>query len=209
MAANEAIYGPIADAAASKYGLDTGIFRRLISSESSWNPTAINPQSVGGENASGIAQFLPSTASARGVDPFDPYSALDGAAKYLSELTSKFGLSEGIAAYKGYSNRTSEAAQTTASKIIGDSGTVDIRPDGKDPLGNQMGPDSVQKNAKPGNSKSLWQYTSDDWKNLFQNSAWGFLLGAVGVLLVILSIYMLVKRGGTDSIGATRQIAGA
>jgi hypothetical protein len=202
--ANETIYGPVADAAAGKYGIDPGVFRRLIASESSWDPYAVNPESTkNGENATGIAQFLPSTAKGRGVDPFDPYSALDGAAKYLSELTAKYGLTGGVAAYKG--SATSPLALSQAAKVVG---PIDIRPNGPDPLGNQMGPDSVQQNPKPGNPKAFYQYSWDDFKAAVSSSMLGFTFGLVGLLLIIFSVYMLTRQGGTDSVGAVKKLSG-
>lgn len=208
---NEAVYGPVADSAATRYGVDPGLFRRLIASESSWNPVAINPQSVSGENASGIAQFLPSTAAARGIDPFNPNSALDGAAQYLSELIGKYGISGGIAAYKGYSDKTSSAAQATAAKIIGDGSTDSVQGTGYDEYGNPSAPMSSTLKAKADASasdKSFWQYNANDWKALLQNSAWGFLFGLLGILLVIFSVYMLTRQGGTNSLSAVRKVGG-
>lgn len=203
---NESIYGPIADKAAAKYGIDPGTFRNLIRSESSFNPNAINPQAVNGEHASGIAQFLPSTASGQGVDPFNPNSALEGSAKYLADLQSKFGISGAIARYKGYSNPDSSTAKATSAKII------NIYPDSKDPLGNQMGPDVIQADAvkkrSNGNSKYIWQYSLDDLKAAFQESAWGMLFGFLGLLFVIFSIYMLTKSNSTNSLGAVQKLAG-
>jgi hypothetical protein len=36
----------------------------------------------------------------------------------------------------------------------------------------------------------------------------GFTLGLVGILLIIFSVYMLTKRGGTDSLATAKQMAG-
>jgi hypothetical protein len=193
------LYGPAATAAAQKYGVDPQIFNRLIASESSWDPYAINPQPTkNGENAVGIAQFLPSTAKSLGVDPLDPYSALDGAAKYLSQLTAKYGLTGGIAAYKG--SPTSPLALSQAAKIVGSSddiGTVA-----------QAAQSAANRAPKVENSKSLWQYSWSDFKAAVSGSLMGFTFGLVGILLIVFSIYMLAKRGGTDSVGAVRQISG-
>lgn len=205
---NEAIYGPVADAAATKYGLDSGLFRSLIASESSWNPAAINPQSVNGQNASGIAQFLPSTAAERGVDPFNPYSALDGAASYLSDLVTKYGLRGGIAAYKGGANKPAALAQ--ADKLLG---ANDITAPQKDPMGNVISggtlghTDAQGKPVDPG-AKAIWQYSWADIKEVVATSAMGFTLGIAGLLLVVLSIYMLTKSNNMDSVGAVKKLSG-
>lgn len=55
---------------------------------------------VSSAGAQGVMQFLPSTAATRGVDPWDPASAIDGAASYLRELQDRFGsLDLALAAY--------------------------------------------------------------------------------------------------------------
>jgi soluble lytic murein transglycosylase-like protein len=196
--ANLSVYGPVADAAAQKYGLDPTIFRNLIASESSWNPYAINPQTTkSGEQAIGIAQFLPSTAQSLGVDPLDPYSALDGAARYLSQLTAKYGLLGGVAAYKGSPN--SPLALTQAAQVVGQSDMRGV---------SQAAESAANQTSKPKNNKSLWQYSWDDFKSAISDSLMGFTLGLVGILLIIFSVYMLTKRGGTDSVATVKQIAG-
>jgi soluble lytic murein transglycosylase-like protein len=47
--------------------------------------SAFDPQAISLAGAIGIAQFMPSTADAAGVDPFDPYDAIRGAARLLGE----------------------------------------------------------------------------------------------------------------------------
>jgi soluble lytic murein transglycosylase-like protein len=69
-------YEPVARAAAARYDIDPNVFVRQITKESHWDPTAVSPA-----GARGIAQFMPSTAAWLGVDPFDPITALDAAAK--------------------------------------------------------------------------------------------------------------------------------
>ena len=50
--------------------------------------------------AVGMMQFLPSTASSMGVNPYDPNSAIDGAARYLRTALDRFGsLDMAIGAY--------------------------------------------------------------------------------------------------------------
>lgn len=46
--------------------------------------SAYDPRAVSSAGAIGIAQFMPSTAAANGVDPFDPLNAIAGAATLLS-----------------------------------------------------------------------------------------------------------------------------
>jgi hypothetical protein len=81
---NSPYYGTALDAA-QQYGVPTNLFLAQIGQESSWNPNAQNG------NAIGIAQFMPTTASNLGVNPYDPTSSLYGAAKYDAQLYSQYG----------------------------------------------------------------------------------------------------------------------
>jgi len=71
---------------AAKYRLDPGIFERQIEAESGFNPNARSPA-----GAQGIAQFMPATARAYGVNTADPISSLDGAARYLRDNLKRTG----------------------------------------------------------------------------------------------------------------------
>ncbi len=64
--------------------------------ESNFNPFASSPA-----GAQGIAQFIPSTASAYGLnDPFDPVEAIDAQAHLMSDLIRQFGSPQlALAAY--------------------------------------------------------------------------------------------------------------
>jgi len=73
--------------AAAENDLPVEFFARVIWQESRFNARAISPK-----GASGIAQFMPHTASWHGlVDPFDPIEALRHSAAYLRELRDRFG----------------------------------------------------------------------------------------------------------------------
>lgn len=55
---------------------------------------------VSSAGAVGMMQFLPATAAGMGVDPYDPTSAIDGAARYLRHALDRFGsLDMAIGAY--------------------------------------------------------------------------------------------------------------
>ena len=80
------------ESAADAHGLPLEFFARLIWQESRFKPNAIGPMTRRGTRAQGIAQFMPGTASERGLlDPFDPVAALPKAAEYLEELHAQFG----------------------------------------------------------------------------------------------------------------------
>jgi hypothetical protein len=83
----------IVETSAMAEGLPVGFFTRLIWRESAFRPTAVSPA-----GARGVAQFMPRTASERGLaDPFDPAAAIPESAKLLAELELRFG-NPGLAA---------------------------------------------------------------------------------------------------------------
>ncbi|WP_244561946.1 lytic transglycosylase domain-containing protein [Mesorhizobium australicum] len=84
--------------------LPEDFFARLIWKESRFDPGAISPA-----GAEGIAQFMPGTASMRGLaDSFDPDLAIPASAKYLGELKARFGnLGLAAAAYNSGETRVS------------------------------------------------------------------------------------------------------
>jgi transglycosylase-like protein with SLT domain/sporulation related protein len=82
----------MAEAAANANGLPFEFFARLIWQESRFRPDAIGPVTRSGARARGIAQFMPRTASERGLlDPHDPVQALPKSAEFLRELLNEFG----------------------------------------------------------------------------------------------------------------------
>jgi hypothetical protein len=74
-------------AAAAENDLPVDFFARLIWQESRFDPTAVSRA-----GAQGVAQFMPATASWRGLaDPFDPIEAIAQSAKLLRDLRRQFG----------------------------------------------------------------------------------------------------------------------
>ena len=105
----------ILETSAKNEGLPVGYFTKLIWRESAFKADAISPA-----GAQGVAQFMPGTASARGLaDPFDPASAIPASAKYLGELVRKFGnLGLAAAAYN--------AGETAVDKWLDDKGQLPL-----------------------------------------------------------------------------------
>jgi peptidoglycan DL-endopeptidase CwlO len=88
-------YADLFTRAGARHGVDPALLAAVASQESGFDPTAVS--SAG---ARGLMQFMPATARSLGVDPLDPASAVDGAARYLAQLTRQFGSAElGLAAY--------------------------------------------------------------------------------------------------------------
>ncbi|MDP3890246.1 transglycosylase SLT domain-containing protein [Nocardioides sp.] len=90
---------PFADlftGAAAKYGLDPLLLSSIARQESGYNPRAVSPA-----GAQGLMQLMPGTAAGLGVtDSFDPPQAVDGAARLMRDLLTRFGQTDlALAAY--------------------------------------------------------------------------------------------------------------
>jgi Transglycosylase SLT domain len=86
----------------ARHKLDRGFFTRLI-----WQESRFDPFAKSHANAMGIAQFIRSTATLRGLDdPYNPADALEHSAQYLAEMTRRYG-NVGLAAvgYNGGERR--------------------------------------------------------------------------------------------------------
>ena len=91
----------IVETAARQQGLPVNFFTRLIWRESAFQSAALSPA-----GAQGVAQFMPGTASERGLaDPFDPAVAIPASAKLIADLAKRFGnLGLAAAAYNAGPN---------------------------------------------------------------------------------------------------------
>jgi peptidoglycan DL-endopeptidase CwlO len=88
-------YADLFSRAASRYGVDASLLAAMANQESGFDSQAVSPA-----GAQGLMQFMPATAKGLGVNPLDPNSAIDGAARYLSSLTKQFGSTDlALAAY--------------------------------------------------------------------------------------------------------------
>ena len=74
-------------AAAQRWNVSAALLAAQLMAESNFNPFAVCPA-----GAAGIAQFMPATAAAYGLDdPFDPEAAIDAQAHLMSDLLEQFG----------------------------------------------------------------------------------------------------------------------
>nr|WP_211661274.1 transglycosylase SLT domain-containing protein [Modestobacter muralis] len=88
-------YADLFTQAGAKHGVSPALLAAVAKIESGFNSSAVS--SAG---ATGLMQFMPATAKGLGVDAGDPASSIDGAARYLSDLTKQFGSTElALAAY--------------------------------------------------------------------------------------------------------------
>jgi soluble lytic murein transglycosylase-like protein len=79
-------YLAMAKVAAETYDIPEDLFLRLVQQESGFNQGAVSAK-----GAIGLAQLMPGTAEALGVDPNDPEENLKGGARYLKMQYDKFG----------------------------------------------------------------------------------------------------------------------
>ncbi|WOJ91250.1 transglycosylase SLT domain-containing protein [Methylocapsa polymorpha] len=100
----------LVESAAQAHGLPFEFFARLIWQESRFKPNAVGAMTRNGQRAQGIAQFMPGTASERGLsDLFNPVAALPKSAEFLEELHAQFGnLGLAAAAYNAGPRRVSD-----------------------------------------------------------------------------------------------------
>jgi hypothetical protein len=102
-------YRALAQQDAIKYGISPTYFVNQIQQESGFDPYAQSPA-----GAVGIAQFEPATAAAMGVNPYDPVSALDGAARFMASLSEEFNgnYAMALAAYNAGPGAVQDAEQS-------------------------------------------------------------------------------------------------
>ncbi|HEY5003178.1 MAG TPA: lytic transglycosylase domain-containing protein [Ktedonobacteraceae bacterium] len=85
MVLSTSAYVAIAQQDAIANGISPVYFVRQIQAESGFNVNAYSPA-----GAVGIAQFEPATAAGLGIDPYNPISALAGAARYMANYARQY-----------------------------------------------------------------------------------------------------------------------
>jgi cell wall-associated NlpC family hydrolase len=88
-------FADIFNSAGQKYGVPPALLAAVAKAESGFNTQATSPA-----GAQGLMQFMPGTAAGMNVNPWDPTSAIYGAARYLQSGIQQFGTVEkAVAAY--------------------------------------------------------------------------------------------------------------
>lgn len=88
-------FGELFVAAGERHGISPQVLAAVAHVESRFRTDAVSPA-----GAQGVMQFMPATAASMGVDPWDPPSAIDGAARLLRQFQDRFGSLElALAAY--------------------------------------------------------------------------------------------------------------
>ena len=111
--------------AATRWNVSATLLAAQLMAESNFNPYAVSAA-----GAEGIAQFMPATAEAYGLeDPFDPEQAIDAQARLMSELLEQFGgqIQLALAAYNAGPGAVSACScvppypetQTYVARILG------------------------------------------------------------------------------------------
>lgn len=83
-----ATYNAEIEMTARRYGIPPGFLRAIVEIESNFDPHALSPK-----GARGLAQIMPATARAIGVDPrqlWEPTINLDAAARLIRELAARY-----------------------------------------------------------------------------------------------------------------------
>jgi len=97
-------FAPALGRAAQRWSVSAALLAAQLHQESGFNPAAVS-----GAGAQGIAQFMPSTASAYGLrNPFDPDAAIDAQAHLMHDLMRRFAsVPLALAAYNAGEGRVS------------------------------------------------------------------------------------------------------
>ena len=183
-------YQNMAQQYAQQYNIPWQAFNALITSESSYNPTAQPPNS----SAYGLGQLITGTAQQLGVDPTIPEQNLQGAADYFSQALQQTGgnIADAIILYKNGLNHDINANDYSdnAPVILNAGGALpsgsllDSLVSSFKKIGNSgdNNNDSNNTDANSGQSK----LDSFNFLDMFKKGGWAALLLA----LAILSIYM-------------------
>lgn len=103
-------FTPTINQAAAQYGVPPLLLNQQLYQESSFNPAASNG------NAYGIAQFMPGTASALGVNSADPTSSIFGAAQYDQQLYQQTG--SWLGAMTQYGTLPASGSYTSGQQVV-------------------------------------------------------------------------------------------
>lgn len=119
--------------ASQKYGVPFNVLMGLAEQESSFNPTAIGVPTKYGR-AKGLMQYIDSTASSMGINPYDPVQSIDAAARQLRERLDKgYSMQEAVQAHFGGDDRKQWGPKTAqygkdvlgrAEKFLGNGQTI-------------------------------------------------------------------------------------
>lgn len=100
-------WAPAIAGAAARAGIDARLFAAVV-----WAESYFQPGAVSAAGAIGLAQLMPGTAQALGVDPWDPRENLLGGARYLRAMLDRFSSTDlALAAYNAGPNAVERAGR--------------------------------------------------------------------------------------------------
>ena len=100
------------DSASTKYQVPVNILLGLAEQESNFNPTAVGQQTQWGR-AKGLMQYLDTTASNLGINPYDPVQSVDAAARQIRERLDKgYSMEDAVKEHFAGPNRKMWGAKT-------------------------------------------------------------------------------------------------
>ncbi len=199
---------PVIEQEAQKNGLRLGFFTRLIWKESRFDPDAISPA-----GAQGVAQFMPRTASSRGLlNPFEPTEALRESASYLHELLQSFGnLGLAAAAYNagpgrlaGWLRGQDELPSETVDYVLAVTGhtltewTTKPIPNLSDDRSCGDVVANLKMNTRPASASFESPLENPEWK------PWGIQLAGNWHLGLLLASFERIRRHYPSVIGETK-----
>jgi len=197
--AAEAPYAATIASASAQYNIPQGLLASLINTESGFNPSAVGPT-----NDSGIAQFIPSTAQALGVNPLDPTSSINGAAQLLAQNFAQTGnWFQAVQLYNG--SLSNPATSNYANAVINGAANFGGNPSLINSSGTTPTPLTATSIANAQNS--LATGTVNPILNALSTWLSGGLLEAtfigVGAILLLGAVYMFAVSQGAAPPPAT------
>lgn len=166
---NENMYGGLADSYASRYGIPADIFRDTLNKASGFDPKY---SSVTGKGISGL------NIDVKGVDSGNVGSSLDFAARILAG-----------------SYKTSGSWSKAVSEYLGNNQSTMPNTDA---MGNPTGQDEPIPNDT--GSKGVLNYGTGVFGNImawFSSNAYNFLFGLIGVVIIVATLWTVVKNSGS------------
>lgn len=164
---NENMYGGIADSYAAKYNIPIDVFRNTIRRLSDFNPANDNHY---GKGIAGI------DVGTTGIDQMDVGKQLNYAAQYMADRYKKIGNWD----------------DTVTDYLIG-SENAGTSSDGKTLAENEA---AINGESAPEESKAFWKYGLSDVQGYLQKSAWSILFILIGVVIILVSLYVLIVKSG-------------
>jgi hypothetical protein len=165
MNVNEMTYGSIADSYATKYNIPTNVFRSFINQQSGFDPL------YNGATGQGIGGLINNSKNPA-INMFDPAQQLDIAAQGLSSAYKDIG---------DWTKAIESFAPTPDQSMV-------------DAMGNPTGA-TQSSDATNGDYKSAGiSGMLDTIKNYFDKYAYSLLMFIVGVVMILATVYMVVRE---------------